>query len=82
MRGFLEPLYCPLAQLTGCDFTAWTRSDRLQFSYFLVMYCWQGFFEALRMEIADSGVTVVVVCPGKVDVPAASDRFGTTLDKV
>jgi len=34
------------------------------------------------MEVADSGVSIVVVCPGKVDVPAASGRFGTTLDKV
>ena len=43
---------------------------------------WQGFFDTLRMEIAGSGIRVLSVCPGKVDVPAASDRFGTTLDEV
>ena len=34
------------------------------------------------MEIAGSGIRVLSVCPGKVDVPAASDRFGITLDEV
>ena len=34
------------------------------------------------MEISDSGVSIVTVCPGKVDVQAASDRFGTTIEKV
>lgn len=42
----------------------------------------QGFFDTLRMEIADSGVTVHMVCPGPVQTPFFKRLFGATVGKV
>ena len=75
LRRFLLPLWL----------TENTFNNEIHFpipSVSLHVNFWQGFFDTLRMEIAGSGISVLSVCPGKVDVPAASDRFGTTLDEV
>ena len=47
-----------------------------------VSFAPQGFFDTLRMEIADSGVTVHMVCPGPVDTPYFKRHFGAAIGKV
>ena len=42
----------------------------------------QGFFDTLRMEVADSGVSVHMVCPGPVETPYKRQQFGATMHKV
>ncbi len=36
----------------------------------------QGYFDTLRMELADTGVGVLNVCPGPVDTPFMRELFG------
>lgn len=40
------------------------------------MHGLQGYFDSLRMELADSGVNVLTVCPGPVDTPFMREMFG------
>lgn len=39
----------------------------------------QGYFDTLRMELADTGVDVMTVCPGPVDTPFMREIFGRDL---
>ena len=39
----------------------------------------QGYFDTLRMEVADKGIEVQSVCPGPVDTPFMRDIFGKEL---
>ena len=48
----------------------------------LLVYTTQGFFNTLRMEIAEKGVTVHMVCPGPVDTPFFKRHFGAVLGEV
>ena len=46
--------------------------------YTIALYI-QGYFDTLRMEIADKGITVQCVCPGPVDTQFLRDVFRTKL---
>ena len=39
------------------------------------LLCMQGYFNALRMEVADSGVKILLVCPG----PVRTELFSNAL---
>lgn len=41
----------------------------------------QGYFDTLRMELADTGVGVLTVCPGPVDTPFMRELFGKELEE-
>ena len=50
--------------------------------YFTTYYLYtKGFFDTLRMELADTGLNVHLVCPGPVDTPYKERQFGPTLHK-
>lgn len=38
-------------------------------------YYAQGYFDTLRMEVADKGIEILSVCPGPVDTPFLRDIF-------
>ncbi len=42
-------------------------------------YTLQGYFDTLRMELADTGVGILTVCPGPVDTPFMRELFGKEL---
>ena len=42
----------------------------------------QGFFDTLRMEIADTGVNILSVCPGPVESKSYDAIFTTEIGKV
>lgn len=50
-------------------------------SYCASKHALQGFLETLRMEIADTGVGVLSVCPGPVETPFRNSMFGNSLSK-
>ena len=43
------------------------------------LLCMQGYFNALRMEVADSEVKVLLVCPGPVQTELFSNALTVTL---
>lgn len=50
-------------------------------SYCTSKHALQGFFDTLRMEVADSGISVISVCPGPIDTPFRQNLFGTELQR-
>ena len=40
----------------------------------------QGYFDTLRMEVADKGIEIQSVCPGPVDTPFMREIFGTQIN--
>lgn len=48
-------------------------------SYSASKHALQGYFDTLRMELADTGVGVLNVCPGPVDTSFMRDLFGKEL---
>jgi dehydrogenase/reductase SDR family protein 7 len=50
-------------------------------SYSMSKHALHGFFNTLRMEVAEKGVTVHMVCPGPVDTPYFKRQFGPVLGK-
>lgn len=50
-------------------------------SYSMSKHALHGFFDTLRMEIADTGVSVHMVCPGPVQTPYFKRLFGATVGK-
>ena len=42
--------------------------------------CIQGYFDTLRMEVADKGIEIQSVCPGPVDTPFMREIFSTKMN--